>query len=131
MAGTRMPLGRKRRLKGKGFPGLAWTGTHHAPRAGAGQLLAGWGSGLADPGFLPLQWDPRIPQVRRSFPGIEVWSTGYGAPQQVRERLPIYVSPRQTPSISLPGEMLSLGVGILVGCLCLLLAVYFIARKIR
>ncbi|KAM5257244.1 carbonic anhydrase 14 isoform 2-T2 [Ctenodactylus gundi] len=29
------------------------------------------------------------------------------------------------------GEMLSLGVGILVGCLCLLLAVYFIARKIR
>uniref|UniRef100_A0A8C6QYM9 carbonic anhydrase n=1 Tax=Nannospalax galili TaxID=1026970 RepID=A0A8C6QYM9_NANGA len=31
----------------------------------------------------------------------------------------------------LQGEMLGLGVGILVGCLCLLLAVYFIARKIR
>lgn len=44
----------------------------------------------------------------------------------------VLVLGRHLPSfLPLPGEMLSLGVGILVGCLCLLLAVYFIARKIR
>uniref|UniRef100_A0A4W2GVE8 carbonic anhydrase n=1 Tax=Bos indicus x Bos taurus TaxID=30522 RepID=A0A4W2GVE8_BOBOX len=47
----------------------------------------------------------------------------YRAPQPLNQRM-VFAS-------FIQGEMLSLGVGILVGCLCLLLAVYFIARKIR
>ncbi|KAF6074083.1 carbonic anhydrase 14 [Phyllostomus discolor] len=47
----------------------------------------------------------------------------YRAPQPLNQRT-IFAS-------FIQGEMLSLGVGILVGCLCLLLAVYLIARKIR
>uniref|UniRef100_A0A8C3WKP1 carbonic anhydrase n=1 Tax=Catagonus wagneri TaxID=51154 RepID=A0A8C3WKP1_9CETA len=52
------------------------------------------------------------------------------APQPLNQRM-VLASFIQAGSLYSTGEMLSLGVGILVGCLCLLLAVYFIARKIR
>ncbi|PNJ55958.1 carbonic anhydrase 14 isoform X1 [Pongo pygmaeus] len=54
----------------------------------------------------------------------------YRAPQPLNQRM-VFASFIQAGSSYTTGEMLSLGVGILVGCLCLLLAVYFIARKIR
>ncbi|XP_077830644.1 carbonic anhydrase 14 isoform X5 [Macaca mulatta] len=54
----------------------------------------------------------------------------YRAPQPLNQRM-VFASFSQAGSLYTTGEMLSLGVGILVGCLCLLLAVYFIARKIR
>uniref|UniRef100_A0A8D1GVG6 carbonic anhydrase n=1 Tax=Sus scrofa TaxID=9823 RepID=A0A8D1GVG6_PIG len=54
----------------------------------------------------------------------------YRAPQPLNQRI-VLASFIQVGSLYTTGEMLSLGVGILVGCLCLLLAVYFIARKIR
>ncbi|MBW03222.1 Carbonic anhydrase 14, partial [Eschrichtius robustus] len=54
----------------------------------------------------------------------------YRAPQSLNQRT-VFASFIQVGSLYTTGEMLSLGVGILVGCLCLLLAVYFIARKIR
>uniref|UniRef100_A0A452R002 Carbonic anhydrase 14 n=1 Tax=Ursus americanus TaxID=9643 RepID=A0A452R002_URSAM len=54
----------------------------------------------------------------------------YRAPQPLNQRT-VFASFIQAESLYTTGEMLSLGVGILVGCLCLLLAVYFIARKIR
>ncbi|XP_038278968.1 carbonic anhydrase 14 isoform X6 [Canis lupus baileyi] len=54
----------------------------------------------------------------------------YRAPQPLNQRT-VFASFIQVGSLYTTGEMLSLGVGILVGCLCLLLAVYFIARKIR
>lgn len=54
----------------------------------------------------------------------------YRAPQPLNQRT-IFASFIQAESAYTTGEMLSLGVGILVGCLCLLLAVYLIARKIR
>ncbi|XP_066233478.1 carbonic anhydrase 14 isoform X6 [Saccopteryx leptura] len=54
----------------------------------------------------------------------------YRAPQPLNQRM-VFASFIQAESLYTTGEMLSLGVGILAGCLCLLLAVYFIARKIR
>ncbi|PNI22755.1 CA14 isoform 1 [Pan troglodytes] len=54
----------------------------------------------------------------------------YRALQPLNQRM-VFASFIQAGSSYTTGEMLSLGVGILVGCLCLLLAVYFIARKIR
>ncbi|XP_006861422.1 PREDICTED: carbonic anhydrase 14 [Chrysochloris asiatica] len=54
----------------------------------------------------------------------------YRAPQPLNHRS-VFASFIQVGSLYTTGEMLGLGVGILVGCLCLLLAVYFIARKIR
>ncbi|XP_045400922.1 carbonic anhydrase 14 isoform X2 [Lemur catta] len=54
----------------------------------------------------------------------------YRAPQPLNQRT-VFASFIQVGSLYTTGEMLSLGVGILVGCLCLLLAAYFIARKIR
>ncbi|XP_055440426.1 carbonic anhydrase 14 isoform X3 [Bubalus kerabau] len=54
----------------------------------------------------------------------------YRAPQPLNQRM-VFASFIQVGPSYTTGEMLSLGVGILVGCLCLLLAVYFIARKIR
>ncbi|XP_036128383.1 carbonic anhydrase 14 isoform X1 [Molossus molossus] len=54
----------------------------------------------------------------------------YRAPQPLNQRK-VFASFIQAESAYTTGEMLSLGMGILVGCLCLLLAVYFIARKIR
>ncbi|XP_066124151.1 carbonic anhydrase 14 isoform X2 [Saccopteryx bilineata] len=53
----------------------------------------------------------------------------YRAPQPLNQRM-VFASFIQE-SLYTTGEMLSLGVGILAGCLCLLLAAYFIARKIR
>ncbi|XP_023375209.1 carbonic anhydrase 14 isoform X1 [Otolemur garnettii] len=75
--------------------------------------------------LLLSKWDPCTPQVRQPYPGtgkaLSKWRKGS-----------ISVSPQLTPpTFPLPGEILSLGVGILAGCLCLLLAAYFIARKIR
>ncbi|XP_048212494.1 carbonic anhydrase 14 [Perognathus longimembris pacificus] len=54
----------------------------------------------------------------------------YRAPQPLNQRT-VFASFTQVESLYTTGEMVSLGVGILVGCLCLLLAVYLIARKIR
>ncbi|XP_010614682.1 carbonic anhydrase 14 isoform X10 [Fukomys damarensis] len=54
----------------------------------------------------------------------------YRAPQPLNQRT-VVASFAQVGPLYTTGEMLSLGVGILLGCLCLLLAVYFIARKIR
>nr|XP_010995011.1 carbonic anhydrase 14 isoform X4 [Camelus dromedarius] len=54
----------------------------------------------------------------------------YRAPQPLNQRA-VFASFIQVGSLYTTGEMLSLGVGILVGCLCLLLALYFIIRKIR
>ncbi|KAM5161772.1 carbonic anhydrase 14 isoform 1-T4 [Callospermophilus lateralis] len=54
----------------------------------------------------------------------------YRAPQPLNQRT-VFASFTQVGSLYTTGEMLSLGVGILIGCLCLLLAVYFIVRKIR
>ncbi|XP_058571910.1 carbonic anhydrase 14 isoform X1 [Neofelis nebulosa] len=54
----------------------------------------------------------------------------YRAPQPLNQRT-VFTSFIQVGSVYTTGEMLSLGVGILVCCLCLLLAAYFIARKIR
>ncbi|KAK2084210.1 Carbonic anhydrase 14 [Saguinus oedipus] len=54
----------------------------------------------------------------------------YRAPQPLNQRM-VFASFTQEGPLYTTGEMLSLGVGILVGCLCLLLAAYFIARKIR
>ncbi|XP_012931028.1 carbonic anhydrase 14 isoform X2 [Heterocephalus glaber] len=54
----------------------------------------------------------------------------YRDPQPLNQRA-IFASFIQVEPLYTTGEMLSLGVGILLGCLCLLLAVYFIARKIR
>lgn len=54
----------------------------------------------------------------------------YRAPQPLNQRA-VFASFAQVGPLYTTGEMLSLGVGILLGCLCLLLAVYFIARKIR
>ncbi|XP_023572172.1 carbonic anhydrase 14 isoform X4 [Octodon degus] len=54
----------------------------------------------------------------------------YRAPQPLNQRT-IFASFVPVGPMYTTGEMLSLGVGILLGCLCLLLAVYFIARKIR
>ncbi|XP_036880753.1 carbonic anhydrase 14 isoform X12 [Manis javanica] len=51
-------------------------------------------------------------------------------PQPLNQRT-VLASFIQVRSLYTTGKMLSLGVGILFGCLCLLLAVYFIARKIR
>lgn len=60
----------------------------------------------------------------------ELLVQNYRAPQPLNQR-PVFASFIQAESLYTTGEMLSLGVGILVGCLCLLLGVYFIARKIR
>ncbi|XP_075834223.1 carbonic anhydrase 14 isoform X2 [Microtus pennsylvanicus] len=54
----------------------------------------------------------------------------YRIPQPLNQRT-IFASFVQGETLCPPGEMLGLGVGILAGCLCLLLAVYFIAQKIR
>ncbi|XP_003800457.1 carbonic anhydrase 14 isoform X2 [Otolemur garnettii] len=54
----------------------------------------------------------------------------YRAPQPLNQRT-VFASFVQVGSLYTTGEILSLGVGILAGCLCLLLAAYFIARKIR
>ncbi|XP_012892689.1 PREDICTED: carbonic anhydrase 14-like, partial [Dipodomys ordii] len=54
----------------------------------------------------------------------------YRAPQPLNQRT-VFASFTQVESLYTTGEMVGLGVGILVGCLCLLLAVYFIAQKIR
>ncbi|XP_043313275.1 carbonic anhydrase 14 isoform X2 [Cervus elaphus] len=54
----------------------------------------------------------------------------YRAAQPLNQRM-VFASFIQVGPSYTTGEMLSLGAGILVGCLCLLLAVYFIARKIR
>lgn len=54
----------------------------------------------------------------------------YRLPQPLNQRT-VLASFIQAESLYTTGEMLSLGVGILAGCLCLLLAVYFIVRKIR
>ncbi|XP_053526067.1 carbonic anhydrase 14 isoform X3 [Artibeus jamaicensis] len=54
----------------------------------------------------------------------------FRAPQPLNQRT-VFASFIQAESAYTTGEMLSLGVGILVGCLCLLLVVYLIARKIR
>ncbi|XP_047415205.1 carbonic anhydrase 14 isoform X2 [Sciurus carolinensis] len=54
----------------------------------------------------------------------------YRAPQPLNQRT-VFASFTQVGSLYTTGEMLSLGVGILIGCLCLLLVVYFIVRKIR
>ncbi|XP_037355455.1 carbonic anhydrase 14 [Talpa occidentalis] len=54
----------------------------------------------------------------------------YRAPQPLNQRT-VLASFIQEASFYTTGEMLSLGVGVLVGCLCLLLAVYLIARKMR
>ncbi|XP_053446752.1 carbonic anhydrase 14 isoform X4 [Nycticebus coucang] len=53
----------------------------------------------------------------------------YRAPQPLNQRM-VFASFVQVGSLYTTGEMLSLGVGLLAGCLCLLLATYFIARKI-
>ncbi|XP_055459692.1 carbonic anhydrase 14 isoform X2 [Psammomys obesus] len=60
----------------------------------------------------------------------EALAQNYRVPQPLNQRT-IFVSFIQVGSLSTTGEMLGLGVGILAGCLCLLLAAYFIARKIR
>uniref|UniRef100_A0A8C5LBC0 carbonic anhydrase n=2 Tax=Jaculus jaculus TaxID=51337 RepID=A0A8C5LBC0_JACJA len=52
------------------------------------------------------------------------------APQPLNQRT-VFASFMQAGPLYTTGEMLGLGVGIVVGCLCLLLAIYFIARKIR
>ncbi|CAH6921962.1 carbonic anhydrase 14 [Phodopus roborovskii] len=54
----------------------------------------------------------------------------YRAPQPLNQRT-IVASFIQVGPLYTTGEMLGLGVGILAGCLSILLAVYFIARKIR
>ncbi|XP_041493988.1 carbonic anhydrase 14-like isoform X3 [Microtus oregoni] len=54
----------------------------------------------------------------------------YRIPQPLNQRT-IFASFVQAGPLYTTGEMLGLGVGILAGCLCLLLAVYFIAQKIR
>ncbi|XP_036045737.1 carbonic anhydrase 14 isoform X2 [Onychomys torridus] len=54
----------------------------------------------------------------------------YRVPQPLNQRT-IFASFTQVGPLYTTGEMLGLGVGILAGCLCLLLAVYFIAQKIR
>ncbi|XP_013366921.1 PREDICTED: carbonic anhydrase 14 isoform X2 [Chinchilla lanigera] len=54
----------------------------------------------------------------------------YRTPQPLNQRT-VFASFIQAGPTYTTGEMLSLAVGILLGCLCLLLAVYFIARKIR
>ncbi|XP_055966198.1 carbonic anhydrase 14 isoform X1 [Sorex fumeus] len=54
----------------------------------------------------------------------------YRSPQPLNQRT-VFASFIQADPVYSPGEMLSLVVGILVGCLCLLLVAYFIARKIR
>ncbi|NP_001342680.1 carbonic anhydrase 14 isoform 3 [Mus musculus] len=54
----------------------------------------------------------------------------YRVPQPLNQRT-IFASFIQAGPLYTTGEMLGLGVGILAGCLCLLLAVYFIAQKIR
>ncbi|XP_070463255.1 carbonic anhydrase 14 isoform X3 [Equus przewalskii] len=59
----------------------------------------------------------------------ELLVQNYRAPQPLNQRT-VFASFIQG-FLYTTGEMLSLGVGIVVGCLCLLLAVYFIARKIR
>ncbi|XP_039316166.1 carbonic anhydrase 14 isoform X3 [Saimiri boliviensis] len=60
----------------------------------------------------------------------ELLVQNYRAPQPLNQRM-VFASFIQEGPLYTTGEMLSLGVGILVGCLCLLLAAYFIARKIR
>ncbi|XP_016047388.1 carbonic anhydrase 14 isoform X2 [Erinaceus europaeus] len=60
----------------------------------------------------------------------ELLAQNYRVPQQLNQRT-VFASFIQEESLYTTGEMLSLGVGILVGCLCLLLAIYLIARKIR
>ncbi|XP_052035688.1 carbonic anhydrase 14 [Apodemus sylvaticus] len=52
------------------------------------------------------------------------------APQPLNQRT-VFASFIQVGPLYTTGEMLGLGVGILAGCLCLLLAVYLIAQKIR
>lgn len=54
----------------------------------------------------------------------------YRVPQPLNQRI-VFASFIQAGPLYTTGEMLGLGVGILAGCLCLLLAVYFIAQKIR
>ncbi|CAO2599226.1 Carbonic anhydrase 14 [Lemmus lemmus] len=54
----------------------------------------------------------------------------YRVPQPLNQRT-IFASFIQVGPLYTTGEMVGLGVGILAGCLCLLLAVYFIAQKIR
>ncbi|XP_019480884.1 PREDICTED: carbonic anhydrase 14 isoform X2 [Hipposideros armiger] len=54
----------------------------------------------------------------------------YRVPQALNQRT-VLASFIQAESMYTTGEKLSIGAGILASCLCLLLAVYFIARKIR
>lgn len=54
----------------------------------------------------------------------------YRVPQPLNQRT-VFASFIQVGPLYTTGEMLGLGVGILAGCLCLLLAIYFIAQKIR
>ncbi|XP_006902285.1 PREDICTED: carbonic anhydrase 14 [Elephantulus edwardii] len=60
----------------------------------------------------------------------ELLVLNYRDPQPLNHRA-VFASFIEVGSIYTTGEMLGLGVGILVGCLCLLLAVFLIARKIR
>ncbi|XP_058131273.1 carbonic anhydrase 14 isoform X2 [Dasypus novemcinctus] len=59
----------------------------------------------------------------------ELLVQNYRAPQPLNQRT-VFASFLQVGSPYTTGEMLGLGVAILVGCLCLLLAIYFITRKI-
>lgn len=60
----------------------------------------------------------------------ELLVQNFRSPQPLNQRV-ILASFMPAASLYSTGEMLTIGVGILVGCLCLLLAVYFIVRKIR
>ncbi|XP_004689512.1 PREDICTED: carbonic anhydrase 14 [Condylura cristata] len=60
----------------------------------------------------------------------EPLAQNHRAPQPLNQRT-IFASFIQEESSYTTGQVLSLGVGALVGCLCLLLAAYLIARKIR
>ncbi|XP_040854669.1 carbonic anhydrase 14 [Ochotona curzoniae] len=60
----------------------------------------------------------------------ELLVENFRIPQPLHQR-GVLASFNPAGSLYSTGEMLSIAVGILVGCLCLLLALYFIARKIR
>ncbi|XP_049621937.1 carbonic anhydrase 14 [Suncus etruscus] len=61
---------------------------------------------------------------------LEPLAQNYRVPRPLNKRL-IFTSFIQAEPLYTTGEMISLVVGILIGCLCLLLVAYFIARKIR
>ncbi|XP_004716636.1 carbonic anhydrase 14 isoform X3 [Echinops telfairi] len=61
----------------------------------------------------------------------ELLAQNHRAPQPLNQRKVLASFIQEGTAEFTTGEMLGLGVGILVGCLCLLLAVYLIARKIR